>query len=491
MKNKTPFLDGFPTFLFGRGKASGQALLEQARRQAIDRSPGQLSALFADVIAPELVESLAGHQRDREYPDPVTFWAFLGQILSEDGSCGRAVAEVQQWRQQQGQCPPSADTSSFCKARRRLPQAMLDGVHAHLCATLTRQTPRDWLWHGRIVKAIDGSSVQLPDTPENQRAYPQPPTQREGCGFPVMEFGGLINLCNGAWEQLVLSSMDFGDHTLLDAAMEHIDPGDVLVTDRAFGSYEMMARIARRGAAMVARLHQARKLDWRQGKKAGPDQRIVTWTKPRQQSALSRLSAAEWEQLPETIEVRLIRVRGEGRDGKARTLYLATTLVDTVEYPAEDIAALYCQRWEIELRLRDLKTTLGMELLRTKTPEMARKELAMFVIAYNALRLLMVQASVREGVNLWRLSFKGTLQVVAAWDRSFAGLGHRPEARRRLYGELLAQIAQRTNPHRPGRQEPRAQKRRPKPYPFLMEPRRAFKDRLRKTRQQARAQKIP
>lgn len=490
MKNKTPFLDGFPTSLFGRGKASGQALLRQAHRQAVDRCPGQLSALFADVIAPELVASLADNQRDREYPDPVTFWAFLGQVLSEDGACRRAVAEVQQWRQQQGQNPPSADTSSYCKARQRLPQAMLDGVHEHLRSTLACQTPQDWLWHGRVVKAIDGSSVQLPDTPENQRAFPQPPTQRKGCGFPVMQFGALMNLCNGAWEHLVLSSMDFGDHTLLDAAMEHIHSGDVLLADRAFCSYEMMARIGLRDAALVARLHQARKLDWRRGKKVGPDQRIVTWTKPRQQSELSRLSAEEWAGLPETITVRLIRVWGTGRDGKAKTLYLATTLLDTVLYPAEDIAALYCQRWEIELRLRDLKTTLGMELLRTKTPEMARKELAMFVIGYNALRLLMVQASQREGVDMWRLSFKGTLQVVAAWDRSFAAVSHRPEARRKLYRDLLAQIAQRANLHRPGRQEPRARKRRPKPYPLLMEPRGVFKERLRKSRQQTHRQKV-
>lgn len=488
--NKTPFLDGFPTSLFGRAKAGRQALLSQARRDAIERSPGQLSILFADVITPELVSGLAANQREREFPDPVTFWAFLGQVLSEDGSCGLAVTEVQHWRQQNGCRPPSADTSSYCKARQRLPLELLDGVHRHLVSTLNRQMPSQWLWRGRVAKAIDGSSVQLPDTPQNQRAYPQPPTQRKGCGFPVMQFGAILNLCTGAWEHLVLSSMDYGDHTLLDAAFDHLDPGDVLVADRAFGSYEMMARLGQRDIAMVARLHQARKLDWRRGKQVGPDQRIVVWEKPRQQSAGSRLGAGEWEKLPGQIVVRLIRVRGRGRKGEARPLYLATTLVDTKGYPAGDIADLYCQRWEIELRLRDLKTTMGMELLRTKTPEMARKEMAMFIIAYNALRVLMQQASLREGVSLWRISFKGTMQVVATWDRGFEGLEHRPVSRRKLYVQLLGQIAQREVPCRPGRQEPRAKKRRPKPFPYLMEPRQAHKDRLSKNSQETQPRKV-
>lgn len=206
--NEIPFLDGFPTSLFGRAEAGRQALLSQARRDALERSAGQLSVLFADVITPEQVSGLAANQREREFPDPVTLWAFLGQVLSGDGSCGRAVTEVQHWRQQNGCRPPSANTSSYCKARQRLPQELPDGGHRHLVSTLNRQMPSQRLWHGRVAKAIDGSSVQLPDTPQNQRAYPQPPTQRKGCGFPVMQFGAILNLYTGAWEHLVLSAMD-------------------------------------------------------------------------------------------------------------------------------------------------------------------------------------------------------------------------------------------------------------------------------------------
>jgi len=387
VSNKTPFLDGFPTSLFGRAKASGQGLLRRTRQAVTERCPGSISSLFSEVIAPALVVSLAANGRVRHFPHEITFWAFLSQTLSEDRSCARAVAEVQNWRSQQGQDMPSADTSSYCKARQRLPMEMLDAIHEELRVSLHRQTPSELLWHGHRARAIDGSSAQMPDTPENQAVFPQPSNQQPGCGFPVLQFAGLIDLCNGAWEQFVVSEITVHDHKLLDRMMPFIGPNEVLVAERAYCSYEMLARVSARQSWMVARLHQMRKVDWRKEKKAGPNQRIVTWHRPSQPKG-SCLSPEQWAQLPEEMQVRVIRTRGVGRDGKPKTMFLATTLLDTVRYPEEDIAALYCQRWEIELRFRDLKTTMGMELLRTKTPEMARKELAMFIIAYNALRLL-------------------------------------------------------------------------------------------------------
>lgn len=479
MTNKTPFLSGFSTFLFGRAKVSRQALLRKARKVVIDRCPGQLSSLFAEVIAPALVVSLAMNRRVRHFPDEVTFWAFLSQTLSEDRSCARAVAEVQNWRLDHGQKLPSADTSSYCKARQRLPMTMLEGVHEHLRNSLSQRTPTELLWHGHVVKAIDGSSVQLPDTPENQLAFPQPSNQKPGCGFPVLQFGALLNLCNGAWEQFVVSEMTVHDHKLLDAMLPYIGRNEVLLGDRAFCSYEMMARTAALGAWMLARLHQMRKTDWRKGTKAGPNQRIVTWRKPTQPKG-SCLTREQWALLPDQLQVRLIKVRAKDRNGRLKTMFLATNLLDTERYPEEDIAALYCQRWQIELRFRDLKTTMGMEVLRSKTPEMARKELAMFVVAYNALRLLMLKASLACGATLWRISFKGTIQIVATWEARFSRLHHKPRSHSEIIGELLTQIAKRKVPHRPGRQEPRARKRRPKPFPNLTQPRQLVHDRLRR-----------
>ena len=470
MKTKTPFLSGFPHFLFGRAKASAQERLRKERRKLIDQSPGELSAQLCEAIDPQLVANCAENQRRRLFTNEVTFWAFLSQVLSEDGSCARAVAAVQSWSLDHDLVLPSADTSSYCKARQRLPLAMLDAIHDEVTRSLDGQMPGDLRWHGHIVKAFDGSSVQLPDTVDNQQQYPQPGSQQPGCGFPVMKIAGLINLCHGGWDQFVLSDLHAHDVRLLDKMLPGIGKDEVLVADRAFCSYEMFARSLMQQSWLVARLHQKRKADWRRGRKIAPDQRIVTWCKPQQPSG-SSLSAEQWAGLPEEINIRLIKVKTRGRDGKAKEMILASNLLDAEAYPAEDIAQLYCDRWNIELRLRDLKTTMGMEMLRTKTPEMARKEVAMFVIAYNALRLLMLRASIKYNSELWRISFQGSLQLIQTWSGQFRGLQHKPIVRASLVDRLLCQIAQRIVPSRPGRHEPRALKRRPKPFPLLTKPR--------------------
>jgi hypothetical protein len=427
--------------------------------------------MFADVIAPARVATLATDHRHRHYPHEITFWAFLSQTLSEDRSCARAVAEIQNQCHDHGLEIPSADTSSYCKARQRLPLPMLQTIAEDLRTSLQRATPSNLLWHGHIAKAIDGSSVQLPDTPANQLAYPQSANQQPGCGFPVMQFGALINLCNGAWEHTVVSPLSVHDHKLLHEMMIHIGAGEVLVSDRAFASYEMIARVQDQGAWTVTRLHQGRRtLNWDQGKKIGTNQRLVTWRKPPQPKG-SCLTPEQWAALPAQLNVRLIQVPSLGRDGKSKTMYLVTTLLDTKAYPAEDIGALYQERWQMELRLRDLKTTMGMEVLRTQSPEMARKELTMFTIAYNALRMLMLQASLRGGVDLKHLSFKGTMQVTEAWKGRFRRLHDQPQARTRMMEHTLEQIAQRAFTPRSGRQEPRVKKRRPKPFPLMSMPR--------------------
>jgi hypothetical protein len=154
---------------------------------------------------------------------------------------------------------------------------MLGTVHHELTASLDRQMPSELLWCGHVVKAIDGTSAQLPDTVENQLEFPQQSGQKPGCGFPVMQLSGLLNLCHGGWEQFVTSDINYHDHKLLDVMLPHVGRDEVLVADRAYCSYEMFARLADQGSWMLARLHQKRKVDWRKGKKLGRDERIVTW----------------------------------------------------------------------------------------------------------------------------------------------------------------------------------------------------------------------
>ena len=224
----------------------------------------------------------------------------------------------------------------------------------------------------------------------------------------------------------------------------------------------MVGRLQNKDVHFIGRNHHARKLDFRRGTKIDANQRRQTWVKPRQQPRQSRLPAEQWEQLPDTLTVRIIRTYGPDRQGRRRTRYVVTTWLDHEAYLAEEEVGLYAHRWGIEPRFRDIKTTMGMELLRTQSPAMVEKELLMHLLAYNVIRLLMLKAGQLHGVNHRRISSKGVLQVLAASRVAFQGLGRRPRLLERERDHLLACIAERVVRERPGRNEPRKKKRRPK-----------------------------
>jgi len=474
MLTKTPFLTGFPTLLFGKAKRSAQELLKLQRKQLHENSVSEISAQFSGEITPELIQRHALTERSRVYSHAVTFWAFLTQVFSEDASCGKAVARVQQWCRQLKLPAPSANTASFVEARQRLPETMLQGIHHDLLSQFARHGSNTDLWRGHVVKAVDGTSAQMPDTPRNQAKYPQPSGQAPGCGFPVVQLIGVINLNNGAWEEFVESDLRVHEHRGFELLYRCVGENEILINDRAYTSYELIARLQEQKSHLIGRHHQSRKLDFRKGKKLGPNERLQRWTKPGRQSSGSCLSKEKWEQLPEEMEVRIIRVKGPDRTGKPTTKYLVTTLLDPIQYPVEEIGSLYFHRWEIELRFRDIKTTMGMELLRTKSPEMIRKEIMMHMIAYNALRLLMFKAGKKHGRNHRRLSFKGALQALFGSISGFAGVWKKPVIRKRERDNLLRRIAERVVPERPGRNEPRKLKRRPKPFGWMQQPRHEY-----------------
>ncbi len=471
MRTKTPFLTGFSTRLFGSSKRSAQAVLERQRRSLYRDSLGGVCLQFAGEIPPDLVSDCAQSPRRRLYSHEVTFWAFLSQVLGEDGSCAKAVSEVQQWYRQRGLAAPSANTASYVEARQRLPEEMLRKIHRHLFAQLERHSTAAIRWRGHRVKAIDGTSAQMPDSPRNQTKYPQPSSQDPGCGFPVVQLVGLLDLNHGGWEDFVESDLDASETEGFDQLFGCIESGDILVGDRAYVSFEAVARLQQSEAHFVGRNHQSRKLDFRKGKKLGPNERLQVWRKPHWQTPGSKVSPEEWASLPDQIAVRIIRVKAIGRDGKAVTRYIVTTLLDAQRYPAEEVASLYVHRWEIELRFRDIKTTMKMEMLRTKSPEMIRKEIMMHMIVYNALRLLMLKSAELQGTNHRRLSFKGALQVLGSTRGNFTHVGSKPRVLRRERSELMRRIAERVVPDRPGRNEPRNVKRRPKCSRWLQVPR--------------------
>lgn len=428
---------------------------------------------LAEEIPAESVSRHASTKRIRVYPQEVTFWAFLTQVLSEDGSCAHAVAQVQQWMRERKLPVPSSSTGSYVTARQGLPETMLKSIHSELFTKLEQHLPDEQLWRGHRVKAIDATSAQMPDTIENQAAYPQPSNQAAGCGFPVVQLVGLIDLGHGGFQDFVASPLTTSEMRGFDELLEFLVENDILVGDRLYTSYENVARLKERGVHFIGRNHQARKLDFRKGKKIGPDERLQTWRRP-PKSAWSKLSKEQWEALPAELEMRIIRVKGLDREGKQRTRYVVSTLLDSVKYPAEEVASLYLHRWEIELRFRDIKTTMGMELLRTKTPEMVLKEIMMHLIAYNVVRLLMLKAARAFQCSHRRIGFKGLLQVLEATRTGFDQAAGKPLLLGREKENLLRRIAERTVAERPGRSEPRKKKRRPKSYGWLQRPRHAY-----------------
>ena len=344
---------------------------------------------------------------------------------------------------------------------------------------LDRRVQATDLWNGFIVKSVDGSSTQLMDTAENQSEFPQPSNQKKHCGFPVMKFLALLNHSTGAWEQHLTAHPNEHDARTMKKLIKHLTRRCLLLADRAFCSYEIILRLRNQGVESVMRLHQMRAKGFtlRKGKKIGPYERLVTWVKPKMKPKHSDLSDQEWDALEETIEMRLIACFYEDRNGERKRMILATTLVDPKVYNWLEIMNLYATRWDIELRLRDLKTTMKMEALNVKTPEMARKSLAMALLGFNLVKAVSQEASQAEGVDQKLISFKGVLDWINSTTALFQAVkGQGTRNFKNLYTSFLETAATKLIDHRPYRWEPRAIKKRPKPFPRLTESRSVLRE---------------
>jgi hypothetical protein len=431
------------------------------RQRAIAKEAVKVDAshFFNLLTAPELlsvVEAQLPEHRERWYPPTVTLAMFLGQVMSADGSCQQAVNDAIVHRMLSGLKVNSANTGGYCSARRRLPQAMVQEVARHIGASLTTLQPKPWLWRGRHVKLADGTTVSLPDTPENQAEYPQPSGQAPGVGFPKARIVGVISLSHGCVLGAAMGALKgkgSGEHGLFRQLLDTLCRDDVLLADSYYCSYFLLAELQARGVDVVLEQHGARHTDFRRGESIGKRDHLVTWHKPPPPDWISR---DEYERHPETLTVREVKV------GKK---ILVTTLLNPNVTPKRALGELYTWRWHVELDLRNIKTTLGMEWLRCQTPAMCEKEMWVYLLAYNLVRLLMAQAAHQANLPPRQLSFKHTLQVWLAWSA------------RQLYVQdfdhtvLFTLIAQIRVGNRPDRVEPRAVKRRPKEYPRLMVPR--------------------
>lgn len=464
MSMNTPFFSAFGSLLCGRRA--------HRRMPAADGDLNQFQSVFGSQVPRGLLASTkAGtNSRQRFFSMDVTFWAFLFQVLSPACACREVVRKVQAWRQGRRQAKISGGTAAYCQARARLPLAVLQELFAALAGTLERRTLEAERWLGRRVKILDGTTLSMPDTPKNQQRWPQPGGQKPGCGFPMLRLAGLFCLGSGALLRYAIGNKHDQENHLARAVLGGLEKGDVLLADRGFCSYGLIGVLLARGVDCVLRLHQARPRDFRQGKRLGRDERLVRWRRTRSPRRNDPW-APEHAALPQTLAVRLVRFRVEVPGFRTEEIILATTLLDPAAHPREVLACLYRARWNIELRYREIKTTLGGEVLRCQSPAMIEKELCLHAIGYNLIRCVMQEAAQRHDVKLGHLSFKGTLDTVRHFADAVHAATGRQRRQRQLYDELLAIIAKDLLPERPNRNEPRAKKRRPKNYQLLTKPR--------------------
>ena len=310
---------------------------------------------FLEVLSRPLVEQVCrrgNHAfRDRVYTPWVTLGIFLSQILSEDQSCDDAVEHFQKFRYDQGLPAVASKTTSYCEARQRLPEELLWDLAHRTGHTVQHQAPDTWLFHGRVVKIVDGTTVLMPDTPENQAAYPQPNSQAPGLGFPIARLLVVFSLAVGTVLEAVMGpyqGKQTGEQALLRQLFERFQPGEIVVADRFHCSYWAIAAFVARGVDVVLRLHQARVADFRRGRRLGRFDHLVTWTKPRH--VPDWMSRAEYDAMPETLTLREFRVRVRDRTKRVHELVIVTTLVDPARYPASELGDLFRQRLGCRIR---------------------------------------------------------------------------------------------------------------------------------------------
>jgi len=437
---------------------------------------------FAEFLsARDILDAAAAenyHWRERIWTPIQTLWAFLIQVLDPDCPCREAVAQILAEQAACGQkVTASPDPSAYCQGRQRLPLPLFKSVLRQVGQRLQGKVGSSYSWCGRRVWIVDGSTCSMPDTPSLQQSFGQPDGQKPGCGFPVARVVAMFCWATGAVLDVAIGAYRSSELHLWHQLWGQLHTGDVVLGDRFFCAYSYLAELLQKGCDGVFRLHGARSrtVDFRQGKRLGKDDRLVTWYRPK--ICPRGLSAERFASLPETLTVRLLRFHTSVPGFRDETIIVATTLLDPKAYPFEQIAGLYRDRWIVELRLRDIKTTLGMDILRGKSADVARKEIYMHLLVYNLIRVLMWQASETHHRPLHRLSFAGTLQrvnVILPYLWLFSGTKKAVV----LYQYLLSWIARDKLPFRPNRIEPRAVKRRPKEYALLNKPRSEMREAL-------------
>ncbi len=472
MQNLTPLFPGFHLQTLRRKPRSAQQQLAEKREQLKQKTFSQLGACFAKFIPSDSLKPAKSGalSRQRFFSKENTFWAFFSQVLDADGGCQEVVRKLQAFAAMKKKTPPSSSTGAYCQARKKLDLSSLTEILRHTSKQL-QAIPDNSRLNGRRVVVVDGTGVSMPDTTKNQAVWPQQRHQKPGCGFPQATICACFCLQSGALLSHEVGNKKSHELPMLRKQWGTFKSGDIFLGDKGFCSYYDVSSLKDRGVDSVITLARRRPASEVEATKVlGKDDLLIHWKKPTRSKA-SSYSKKEWEGLPKLLPLRQIKVNVTPPGFRVNTFYIITTLLDEQAYPASEIADLYFQRWDVELFFRDIKTTLGMDILRCKTPEMVRKEILMHFIAYNCIRCLMLETAIRKGGVVRRFSFKATLQALRQWEPYLNQAKIKAQEERQFIELLYDVIAGKRIPERPGRSEPRAVKRRPKAYRLLTAPR--------------------
>jgi hypothetical protein len=427
---------------------------------------GQHENLPFHNILSDKMETLASeymqNTRNRIFSFDVTVSAFISQVLNADPSCRKAVANVVAERVAMGLPECSYNTGPYCNARLRLSEHFIYSLVTDSARSLDQQSNSEWKWKNRSLKLVDGTTLIMADTDENQLEYPQSDSQKENVGFPITRLVALTSLSTGVlldYENGPYQGKETGENALFRQIIsrQSLEAGDILLGDSYYCSYFMIVLLQRMGVDVIFEQHGSRKTDFRIGEQIGTRDHIVILGKPQRPKWMDK---EEYQQMPTTLTVREFKSKGK---------VIVTTIIDPKYATKNEIGKLYSKRWLVEVDFLFIKAIMQMDFLRCKTPEMVRKEIGIHLLAYNLIRTVIAQSACKTGVSPREISFKGTIQLLDSFSLLFIIVDE--ERYLSLYNMMLSKIATHKIGNRPGRSEPRAIKRRPKPYPFLNESR--------------------
>lgn len=478
MIKNAPFLPGLNIRSLRRPARSLQQKIAEERDWLATRTFRQIGELCAKFIPAQLLEPNAKGDlsRNRIYSKTNVFWAFFFQVLSPDGGCKEVVKRIQSYCSERGLEIPSSSTASYCAARGKLSGNELAEILERVAENLDNASGAR-SFHDRRVVVVDGTGFSMPDTEENQGEWPQSANQKPGCGFPSGRICACFCLDSGGLLSHRIGNKKSHELPLLRDQHDTFRTDDIFLGDKAFCSYYDIAKFLDLGVDSVVPLARRRPLS--EGKcvrRIGDNDLLIHWKRPYHQKQNSSFSRAEWERLPKELLLRQIKVSVAVPGYRVQEFYIITTLLDDALYTAGEIADLYYRRWDVELFFRDLKTTMGMDVLRCMTPSMIRKELQMHFIVYNCIRCLMCEAAAGACVPVRQVSFKGALQAMRNWEPLLNPSRKSQRDRKRIVAEFYQAVALTLIDERPGRSEPRCVKRRPKPFQHMTAPREVMKE---------------